>query len=392
MLRMLVNGFGCSTFLLFFSFAAIASEPIDSKISGQEKDTTIAVVDVVEELEALSADNTISSVVITENAEKISKPAEKSIKTVVTTDALYSQLHPLSVSFVKEYNRKNERRFENILEKNARHFTLIDGILEKNNLPLDLKYLAIIESDLKNGAISNKGAVGPWQFMAPTARLMGLTVNKHRDERRDLTKSTQAAAKYLKVLYSQFNDWYLTVAAYNCGASRVEYAIRKSGSRDFWKLQHHLPAESRGHVKKFIATRYYFDSKVAEENNPLSLNVERLSRVIDADGTSSVVVSGKYRSAALMKILDMEANVFDNYNPGFDAEVSGNGYQLRLPNDKMEIFSARKHEILAESIQMMLNENSSIISSDSKKEYPRAIELSKPKAVAADNSTARKKK
>ncbi len=92
-----------------------------------------------------------------------------------------------------------------------------------------------------------------------------------------MSKSTNAAAKYLKALYDQFDDWLLVIAAYNCGASRVEYAIKKSNSRDFWKLQYHLPAESRGHVKKFVAARYFFDCKAAELAVNL-INIEKLSQ------------------------------------------------------------------------------------------------------------------
>lgn len=352
----------------------------------QGKDTAIVSVDVVDEV--VGADN--FAVNFAGESAPEANVEEKLVKAAVTPELLFSQLHPLSVSFVREYNRKNETRFEKIAEKNARHIVVIDNILEKNGVPLELKYLAFIESELYNGAVSHKGAVGPWQFMAPTARLMGLTVNKQRDERRDLAKSTQAAAKYLKILYNQFNDWNLTIAAYNSGAGRVQYAIRKSGSRDFWKLQHHLPAETRGHVKKFIATRYYFESKESKRTiTPTLLNVERFS---SDDVDASAIITGKYRAAALVKALDMEPGVFDSYNPGFDGEVAVNGYQLRLPKEKMELFTNKKHEILAESIQMILNESSSIISADRQKEYPKAIEVAKPNATAVGDSGPRKKK
>lgn len=375
------NGIGCLIFLLTLSNSVAARDGF-----AIYSDTAITSLDITDDV----LDNTAELVVIAkENTSEIVVAEAKTIKAIVTPELLFKQLHPLSVSFVREYNRKNEARFEKIADKNGQNFVMIDAILEKNEVPEYLKYLAIIESGLHSGAVSHKGAVGPWQFMAPTARLMGLTVNKHRDERRDLTKSTYAAAKYLKVLYKQFNDWNLTIAAYNSGAGRVEYAIRKSGSRDFWKLQHHLPAETRGHVKKFIATRYYFEAKEAKRNiTPPLLNVERFS---SDDVDASAIISGKYRAAALARILDMEPVLFDTYNPGFDAEVAVNGYQLRLPKDKMELFTSKKHEILAESIQMMLNESTSIISADTQREYPKAIEVVKPKAVTGDNGSRKKR-
>lgn len=377
------NGIGCLVFLLALSNNVVAA---GSETGTVGKDTAITSLDAVDEIAVVSSTTAVLGII----EENTTLTESKQVKAaMVTPELLFKQLHPLSVSFVREYNRKNETRFEKIAENNARNLALIDNILEKSDVPQELKYLAIIESGLHHGAVSHKGAVGPWQFMAPTARLMGLTVNKNRDERRDLTKSTHAAAKYLKILYNQFNDWNLTIAAYNSGAGRVEYAIRKSGSRDFWKLQHHLPAETRGHVKKFIATRYYFESKEARRSiTPTLLNVERFSSD-DIDATA--IISGKYRAAALVKALDITPEMFDSYNPGFDTEVAVNGYQLRLPKDKMELFTGKKHEILAESIQMLLNESNSIISADRQREYPKAIEVAKPKAVTADSGSRKKK-
>ncbi len=102
----------------------------------------------------------------------------------VAQQALFKQLHPLSISFVQAYQKRNEEKLEQIHSKFTRQFALIDNIMLKYELPVHLKYLAIIESELSSKAVSNKGAVGPWQFMATTDRLMGLTINKHRDERR----------------------------------------------------------------------------------------------------------------------------------------------------------------------------------------------------------------
>jgi len=107
--------------------------------------------------------------------------------------------------------------------------------------------------------VSRVGAVGPWQLMASTARDLSLKVKDKYDERKNYYKSTVAAAKYLRDLYRQFGDWPLVIAAYNSGPGKVLTAIKKSGSRNFWVLQNYLPAETRGHVKRFIATHYYFE-------------------------------------------------------------------------------------------------------------------------------------
>jgi len=133
---------------------------------------------------------------------------------------------------------------------------------------LELKYLAVIESELKPSALSRVGARGPWQLMPGTAHELGLKVSRRSDDRTNYYKSTVAAAKYLRDLHREFGDWLLVLAAYNGGPLPVCRAIHKAHSRSFWALQKYLPAESRGHVKKFIATAYYFEG--AEKASPRS--------------------------------------------------------------------------------------------------------------------------
>ena len=139
------------------------------------------------------------------------------------------------------------------------YFNLIETVLLQYGLPRELKYIAVIESNLSTGATSQVGAGGPWQFMPYTARDYGLVVNGYLDERRDYYKSTHAAARYLLVLYRQMHDWLLVMAAYNGGPGRVYNAMKKSGSKNFWDLQYYLPAESRTYVKRFIATHYIME-------------------------------------------------------------------------------------------------------------------------------------
>jgi membrane-bound lytic murein transglycosylase D len=163
--------------------------------------------------------------------------------------------------FTADYLKENGAMLEDIKLKNSSGFNIIERILEKQGIPGELKYLAVVESKLKNSATSGAGAAGIWQLMPVTAGTLGLKVNGKTDERRNIYKSTAAAAKYLNELYRQFDDWLLVTAAYNCGAGNVNKAIKKSGSREFWKLQNFLPAETRKHVKKFIATHFYYEEK-----------------------------------------------------------------------------------------------------------------------------------
>ena len=164
-------------------------------------------------------------------------------------------------TFVKTYIRKNNRTLYGIKQRSKSPFLIMDSVFTKHKLPGELKYLAVVESELKTKAVSRVGAVGPWQLMPGTAKIFGLKVGRSNDERQQYHKSTRAAARYLRDLYSEFGDWLLVLAAYNSGPGPVYQAIKKSGSRNFYKLQHYLPAESRGHVKKYIATHYYFEGK-----------------------------------------------------------------------------------------------------------------------------------
>ena len=165
------------------------------------------------------------------------------------------------MKFVSSYIRNNDDCLTRVKQRSEGPFTIIDSVLDHYGLPLQLKYLAVIESELKPTAVSRVGAKGPWQLMRSTAHVLGLKVNRRSDERTNYYKSTRAAAKYLRDLHREFGDWLLVLAAYNGGPRPVCRAIRKSHSRNFWTLQRYLPAESRRHVKKFIATAYYFEKE-----------------------------------------------------------------------------------------------------------------------------------
>jgi len=172
-------------------------------------------------------------------------------------------LNKTAEKFVTDFLKKNKITLQKVELRSKSSFDLIDSVFIKYDLPLQLKYLAVVESKLKTTAVSRVGATGLWQFMPSTAKRMGLKITSKYDERKNAYKSTVAAAKYLTLLHGYLNDWLLVVAAYNSGLGNVYKAIKKSGSRDFWKLQHHLPAETRLHVKRFIGTHSYFEKEVS---------------------------------------------------------------------------------------------------------------------------------
>src|SRR5690606_27290948 len=148
---------------------------------------------------------------------------------------------------------------EKLIGKIQIYQPLFEFLLKEKNLPQEFKFLPVIESGLRPGAISRVGAAGLWQFMQPTANVMGLRMNTYVDERRDPVKATEAALEYLQYLYNRYGDWTLVLAAYNCGEGNVNKAIRKAGGkRDYWKIQQFLPKETRDYIPKFIAVSYMF--------------------------------------------------------------------------------------------------------------------------------------
>lgn len=169
------------------------------------------------------------------------------------------QLNRQAKAFTDPYLALNGKMLEDIKQKNPGYFKIMDAVFSKKGLPTELKYLAIVESKLKTKAVSRVGAVGAWQFMPATARFLKLKVNDKQDDRKNFYKSTEAAARYLSDLHNMFDDWLLVLAAYNSGPGTVMKAIKKTGTRDFWKLQYALPKETRDHVKKFISTHYYYE-------------------------------------------------------------------------------------------------------------------------------------
>jgi membrane-bound lytic murein transglycosylase D len=178
----------------------------------------------------------------------------------------YSHHYGLQV-YISKYNKMQAELFTKIQKRDQSKLTLIGKVFMSYKLPAELKYLAIVESEMKNTATSKVGAVGVWQLMPSTAMDLGLRVDSTVDERTHLKKSTKAAALYLRDLHRSFNDWSLAIAAYNCGPGPVYKAIKKAGSRNYWDLQQYLPKETRHHVKKLMATQVFFEGKSSLADN-----------------------------------------------------------------------------------------------------------------------------
>jgi membrane-bound lytic murein transglycosylase D len=269
-----------------------------------------------------------------------------------------SQVNPNAETFMRDYLQKHSKNLIQLKSMAGPYFGLIENIFKEYGLPTELKYLAVIESYLDSRVTSWAGAAGPWQFMPETAKMYGLVVKPGQDERRDYFKSTHAAAQFLLKLFKEYHDWLLVIAAYNGGPGRVNNAISKAGSRNFWNLQYYLPEESRNHVKKFIATHYVMESN---NNNLFVKNDSKINNRLSSDQlTNSLVISitGKYNKNIIVKHLKISTEAFDKYNPNFEVMISRDGtYPLRLSQEMMNKFLLDKQLILEESVHWLLYNN-----------------------------------
>jgi membrane-bound lytic murein transglycosylase D len=227
-----------------------------------------------------------------------------------------------------------------------------------------MKYLSVIESHLGASATSWAGAGGPWQLMPSVAKEYGLQVGGNIDQRTDYFKSTHVAARIMKKSYSEFGDWLLVIAAYNCGNGCVRSAIRRAKSKDFWQLQNLLPEETRNHVKKFIATHLIFEgaggfttmtaaevaqAKNENKNTPLTLSAAELA------GSALIELSGRYNSFVVADELKINVEQFKAWNPGFDQTLAaGEKYAMRISKDKEAVFVAKKNQLLLASVRAII--------------------------------------
>lgn len=326
---------------------------------------------------AVKSVSKVKSTILRDTIQAPAKVADTNETSIATNADLFDvssssngvKLNPRAVSFVQDYMETHTKDLLKMKDWGRPYFNMMDAVFTKYNLPIELKYLAVIESKLKSSAVSWAGAVGPWQFMPVTARELGLRVTRKVDDRKDYYKSTHAAAKYLRDLYGEFGDWLLVIAAYNGGPGNVYSAIKKSGgSRNFWAIQRYLPNETRNHVKKFIGTHYIFEGQGGITTLTKAETVEQISAVsqllanrnltaVELANAKTIKVSGKYHSVVISKVIMMEIEEFNRYNPNFDRVMATaeNSYELKLPEDKMELFVANKYQILNESVQMLLS-------------------------------------
>lgn len=225
------------------------------------------------------------------------------------------------------YTGKKRDKFEVMLGMRVYYFPMIEDIFDSYGLPVELKYMAVIESALNPNAVSRVGATGMWQFMYSTGRQYGLTINSVVDERRDPVKATHAAARYIKDLYRVYKDWGLVIAAYNCGPGNVNKAIRRSGNRkDYWEIYYRLPRETRGYLPGYIAATYAMTYYNEHHIKPKELTFPVV--------TDTIMVTQDIHLRQLAEVLKIPYGELRTLNPQYRASLipgSSSPQPLTLP-------------------------------------------------------------
>lgn len=260
------------------------------------------------------------------------------------------EYNPSLESVIKQYLKNRRGTLERLMGLSEYYFPMFEQELDKNNLPLELKYLAVIESALNPRAQSRVGATGLWQFMYPTGKMFGLDVSSYVDERSDPIMATEAACKYLKSLNNSFNDWDLALAAYNSGPGNVSKAIRRSGGKtNYWNLREYLPRETAGYVPAFLATMYIFE--YAKEHG-----FKKQTARIPYVATDTIKVKQQITLDQIAKLTNLDKEELEFLNPsyklGIIPVIKDENYMLRLPltaigsfvNNEEAIYTFAKEE------------------------------------------------
>lgn len=245
-------------------------------------------------------------------------------------------------SYLDLYTKSRRKQVSIMLGLSDYYFPMIESKLDAYGLPLELKYLPIIESALNPIARSRAGAQGMWQFMLGTAKLYKLNVNSFIDERLDPERSTDVACRYLKELYSMFGDWHMVIAAYNCGPGNMKKAIQRAGGKkNYWDVFYYLPTETRGFVPAFIAATY-----IMNYSQDHGFYAVKPVMPIHSD---TVMVRRELHLGQASEVLGVDMATLQMLNPIYRRKIlpaAGGPYALRLPEDKISSFITFEDSIL----------------------------------------------
>ena len=245
-------------------------------------------------------------------------------------------------SFINMYINKRPKQVAYMLGLSEYYFPMFEEIFDKYNIPLELKYLAVIESALNPRAVSRAGATGLWQFMYSTGKMYKLEINSYVDARRDPILATEAAAQFLSKLYSMYGDWTLVIAAYNCGPGNVNKAIRRSGGkRNFWEIYYRLPRETRGYVPAFIAATYTFHYYKDYGINPLKIDLPIVCDTLNIDENLHFGQISNMINIPIDQLRELNPQYKKDIIPGREKKI----YKLKIPHEYVADFIDNKDTI-----------------------------------------------
>jgi membrane-bound lytic murein transglycosylase D len=309
--------------------------------------------------------------------ENIDYPEEVFIERLSRMPTVMEMAHNNVVqNFIDRYAKRLRGTISYCLGAGNFYMPIFEEALEAYQIPLELKYLPVIESALNPRAVSRVGATGLWQFMLATGKQYNLKINSLVDERRDPIKASYAAANLLSDLYKVFGDWNLVIAAYNCGPGNVSKAIQRSGgSKDYWQIYPYLPRETRGYVPAFIAANYMMTYYSLHNICPMSSRLPAQ--------TDTVMVSKKMHFEQIAQVLNLDIEMIRALNPMYRRDIipanSDELYALRLPQSEVNHFielqdsivNYRANELLTNRISVEVNDYTPTYYHKSKRGYKK---------------------
>ncbi len=299
--------------------------------------------------------------------------------------------------FIDRYSGRLRHSISYMLGASNFYIPIFEEALETYQLPLELKYLPVIESALNPKAVSRVGATGLWQFMIGTGKQYGLKVNSLVDERRDPVKSSYAAARYLKDLYKIFGDWNLVIAAYNCGPENINKAIhRAKGEKDYWQIYPYLPKETRGYVPAFIAANYIMTYYSLHNICPLRTKLP--------SKTDTVIVNKNLHLEQVAAVIGVDIDLLRSLNPMYRRDVipgASEPLPLRLPQTEVgkfidmadSVFNYKATELLGKRSEVEIKDDAPTYYKKKKRSYKRrSARYSKKRKSTRRRSTRRSRR
>lgn len=248
-------------------------------------------------------------------------------------------------NIIKSFLKNRKKSFGRLMAISEYYFPMFEEALAKQNVPLEIKYLAVVESALNPKAVSRMGATGLWQFMYQTGKLYNLKIDSYVDERSDPLKSSEAAAQYMTNMYAIFGDWDLVLASYNSGPGNVTKAIRRSGGQqNYWNIRKNLPKETQGYVPAFLATMYIY-----EYHNEHGIKPDRA--LVKQFATDTIMIKKQMSFKQISDLLDVPVAQLQLLNPSYKLNVipfyQDQAHFLRLPKEKIAVFASNEDKIYA---------------------------------------------